>query len=317
MEYNKMIDELVSGDRIEGFYVLKDGGLKTTVSGKPFFSGVLSDQSGSVDIKIWDYSGPLGSSPSDIGRVIKIRGEVSEYKGMLQVTVSHIRLADGNDHYDLSRLVPTAPIDVSAEMRCVEEMIDSMADADYRAVAKEMLRRHAEAFRTIPAAKSVHHSFLSGLLMHTVNMMKLADFLSGQYSQVIDRSLLLTGTLLHDFAKEIEFTFSELGIVTEYSVKGQLLGHLVMGAREAGEVCQMLGIPETKSVLLQHMILSHHGEPEYGAAVRPMCAEAELLSYIDMIDSRMEIYAENLPAVPVGSFSGRIFSLEKKIYHHE
>lgn len=132
-----------------------------------------------------------------------------------------------------------------------------------------MLERHLETFRSIPAAKSVHHSFLSGLLMHTANMLCLADFLAGQYSQIIDRSLLLTGTLLHDFAKEKEFTFSQLGVVTDYSRKGQLLGHLVMGAQEIAQVAAELGTPEEKSLLLQHMILSHHGEPEFGAAVKP------------------------------------------------
>ena len=152
--------------------------------------------------------------------------------------------------------------------------------------------------------------------MHTRDMLRLADFLAGQYGAVINRDLLLAGTLLHDFAKEQEFARSELGLVTDYSVKGQLLGHLVMGAQEAADAAREAGIPEEKSVLLQHMFLSHHGEPEYGAAVRPMCAESELLSEIDIIDSRMEIYREQLAQVPEGAFSGRIFALDKKIYHH-
>ena len=90
-----------------------------------------------------------------------------------------------------------------------------------------------------------------------------------------------------------------------------------MGAQEVGALCAELGTPEEKSLLLQHMILSHHGEPDFGAAVRPMFAEAELLSQIDMLDSRMEIYAETLPNVPAGTFSSRIFALDKRIYHHE
>lgn len=317
MDYNKRIADFSCGDRVEGFYILKDAQLKATVSGKPFLSGAISDQSGSIDLKVWDYSGPVGSNSSDQGRVVKIRGEVSEYKGLLQITLSNIRMAQDSDVFDASQLVPSAPIVSGIELGYVKDMIASISDPDYRAVASEMLHRHLEAFTSIPAAKSVHHSFLNGLLMHTSNMMKLADFLSGQYCGVIDRSLLLTGTLLHDFAKEVEFSFSELGIVTDYSVKGQLIGHLVMGAQEAAEVCSSLKIPESKSVLLQHLILSHHGEPDFGAAVRPMCAEAELLSYIDMIDSRMEIYAEALPSVPIGSFSNRIFALEKRIYHHD
>ena len=316
MEYDKPIADMIPGDEVEGFYILKDAHQKTTAAGKPFLSGSIADRSGSMDIKVWDYSGPVGGTPSDTGKVIKLRGVVSEFKGMPQLTVSRIRMAAPADRYDTAALVPVAPIDPDEALNDIRRMLDSLTDADYRAAAKTMLQRHLEAFRQIPAAKSVHHSFLSGLLMHTSNMLKMADFLAGLYAEIIDRSLLLTGTLLHDFAKEREFVFSDLGIVTDYSTKGQLLGHLVMGAQEAAEVCSEVGVPEEKSVLLQHLILSHHGEPEFGAAVRPMCAEAELLSYIDLIDSRMEIYAENLPDVPVGTFSNRIFSLDKKIYHH-
>ena len=312
MEYNKLIAELHTGDDVEGFYVLKDAFLKTTAAGKPFLSGVLADRSGVIDLKVWDYSGPIGARPDDIGRVVKIRGQVSEFKGAPQLTAGRIRMADGNDQYDLSALVPTAPIDADARVAEIERMIDSMEDGEYQSVARTMLARHLDAFRSIPAAKSVHHSFLSGLLMHTSNMLRLADFLAGLYGEIIDRSLLLTGTLLHDFAKEKEFTFSGLGLVTDYSLPGQL----IMGAQEVQQCAQELGISEEKSLLLQHMILSHHGEPEFGAAVRPMCAEAELLSEIDLIDSRMEIYAEALQDLPVGSFSNRIFALDKKIYRH-
>ena len=310
MEYNKLIAELHTGDDVEGFYVLKDAFLKTTAAGKPFLSGVLADRSGVIDLKVWDYSGPIGARSDDIGRVVKIRGQVSEFKGAPQLTAGRIRMADGNDQYDLSALVPTAPIDADARVAEIERMIDSMEDREYQSVARTMLARHLDAFRSIPAAKSVHHSFLSGLLMHTSNMLRLADFLAGLYGEIIDRSLL------HDFAKEKEFTFSGLGLVTDYSLPGQLIGHLVMGAQEVQQCAQELGISEEKSLLLQHMILSHHGEPEFGAAVRPMCAEAELLSEIDLIDSRMEIYAEALQDLPVGSFSNRIFALDKKIYRH-
>ena len=115
-----------------------------------------------------------------------------------------------------------------------------------------------------------------------------------------------------------EFSLSPVGLVSDYSVSGQLLGHLVMGAQEAAEVCRELNVPEEKSVLLQHLILSHHGEPEFGAAVVPQCAESELLSYIDMIDSRMEIYRETLEKTPLGAFSDRVFALDnKRIFHHK
>lgn len=316
MEYNKPISDMCPGMDVEGFYILRAAALKTTNSGKPFLSGTICDRTGSVEIKVWDYSGPIGARADDAGRVVKIRGSVSEYRGALQVSVHRIRMAEAADTYDKSLLVPTAPIDADAALADVQRLVASIADADYRSVAETMLARHLDAFRRIPAGKTVHHSFLSGLLMHTYNMLRAADFLAELYPEVIDRSLLLTGTLLHDFAKEREFTFSDLGIVTEYSTAGQLLGHLVMGAQEVADVARELAIAEEKSLLLQHLLLSHHGEPDFGAAVRPMCAEAELLSYIDLIDSRMEIYAETLPSVPAGGFSQRIFALEKKIYHH-
>lgn len=314
MEYDKQISEMNYGDDVEGFYFLKDACLKTSAAGKPFFSGTVADRSGSMEVKVWDYSGPI--SGADAGKIVKLRGKISEFKGAPQFIAGRIRLAEAGDRYDLGRLVPVAPIDVDARLQEVERLIVSIEDSDYRNVAQLLFDRHREALRNIPAAKSVHHSFLSGLLMHTSNMLRAADFLSGLYGNIIDRSLLLTGTLLHDFAKEREFTFSSLGIVTDYSVKGQLLGHLVMGAQEAAEAAREVGMPEEKSLLLQHLILSHHGEPEFGAAVKPVCAEAELLSYIDLIDSRMEIYEESLADVPEGTFSSRIFALDRKIYHH-
>jgi 3'-5' exoribonuclease len=202
-------------------------------------------------------------------------------------------------------------------MEYVQDLIASMEDEDYRLLCAEMLDRHMASFGKIPAAKNVHHSFLSGLLMHTSSMLRIADFLATEiYPTVVNRSLLLAGTLLHDFGKEKEYDFSELGLVTDKSVEGMLVGHLVLGAEEVGEVGRKLGIPEEKLLLLRHMLLSHNGTPEFGAAVIPSTAEAELLSYIDMLDSRMEIYAETFETLEPGKFSDRVFSLDKKIYNH-
>ena len=316
MEYDLPIARMARGIDVEGFYLLRSAFSKVTASGKPFLTAVLADESGTVEAKVWDYTGPIGER--DAGKVIKIRGSVSDYRGALQITVDKLRLATDDDHVDVSRLVSVAPIDREAGYDGVKALVSTIEDADYRAVCEEMLRRHEAAFRTIPAAKSVHHGFLSGLLMHTLNMLRLADFLSAQYADTVDRSLLLTGTLLHDFAKEQEFTFSDLGLVTDYSTKGQLLGHLVMGAQEVGEAAAQLGIPEEKSVLLQHLLLSHHGEPQFGAAVLPQCAEAELLSLIDQIDSRMEIYREVLAPLKAGEFSQRVFALDnRRVYKHQ
>ena len=314
MDYNKFISELNVGDEIEGFYILKGAFPKVTAAGKPFLSATLSDKTGTVEAKVWDYSGPIGSP--DAGKVIKIRGTVGEFRGTPQLTVERIRLANERDCYDTSALVPVAPIDVETTMFEMEALISSIRDDDYRAICQTVLKRHYDEWKNIPAAKSVHHGFLNGLLMHTYTMMKIAEFLAGLYADIVDRSLLLAGTFLHDFGKQQEFTFSQLGLVTDYSIKGQLLGHLVIGAQEVAALARELGISDEKSVLLQHLILSHHGEPEYGAAVKPICAESELLSQIDMMDSRMEIFRETMQGMQVGEVSGRIFALDKRVYKH-
>ena len=315
MEYDKKIADFGVGDQVEGFYILKAAQGRVTANGRPFLNAALSDRTGVIDAKCWDYPGPIGIA--DEGKVVKIRGTVSEFRGALQLTVERLRLAEASDNYDRAALVPVAPVDTETAFAEVKRIVESIEDEDYRAICREMLSRKGETFCTIPAAKSVHHSFLGGLLMHTSQMLRLADFLSGLYADTVDRSLLLSGTLLHDFSKAEEFNFSNLGMVTDYSVKGQLLGHLVMGAREVAELATQLGVPEEKSILLQHLLLSHHGQPEFGAAVVPQCAEAELLSLIDMVDSRMEIYREAMDETPLGTFSKRIFALEKRIYHHE
>lgn len=314
MEYNKTIQTMTPGDEVEGFYILKTATPKVATNGKPFLTGAISDRTGAMELKVWDYTGPL--SAADEGTVVKVRGTVGEYRGTPQFTAGRIRPAAEDDPVDVSALVPTAPIDRRRVMEDLRETVNTIADPDYRAVAEDMLTAHGDALEAIPAAKSVHHAFLGGLLMHTANMLRLADFLAGMYPETVDRSLLLAGTLLHDMAKEQEFVFSQLGLATDYSVRGQLLGHLVMGAQETAAAAARLGVPEEKSVLLQHLILSHHGEPEFGAAVRPLCAEAELLSLIDAIDSRMEIYRETYETMDADTFSPRIFALEKKIFKH-
>ncbi len=314
MEYNKSITDMRPGDEVEGFYVLRSAAVRVANTGKPFLSGSLADIGGFIESVAWDYAGPVNGD--DVGKVVKIRGRVGSYRRGPQLIIDRLRLAGERDSYDVGRLVKCAPIDREETMRELHELLESIDDADYRAVALLALERRGEVLQSIPAAKSFHHGFLGGLLMHTANMLRIADFLAGMYAETVDRGLLLTGTLLHDIAKYREFRFSELGLVAEYSNEGHLLGHIFMGALEASELCRELGVPEQKAVLLEHLVLSHHGEPDFGSAIVPMCAEAELLSLIDRIDSRMEIYSEELAKVKPNHFSERIYALDKKIFNH-
>ena len=315
MEFNKWVADLDIGDEIEGYYILKTAQIKTSNSGKPFLAANMADRSGAIDAKFWDYNGSIGIQ--DEGSVVKLRGSVSEYRGTLQLILTRLRPVQEDDQYNLSELVPVAPIDEEAGWQELQDMVTGLKDKDYQAVCRKVLEKYGDRFRFIPGGKSMHHSFVNGLLMHTLYMARIADHLAGVYPEVVDRDLLVAGTILHDVAKCDEFVTSPLGLVTEYSVKGELLGHLVMGAQAVAEAAKELGVPEEKSVLLQHMLLSHHGDPAFGAAVRPVCAESELLSMIDLIDSRMEIYKETMEELEVGSFSKRVFALDKKIYRHK
>jgi len=313
MEYDLGIMDMRVNDEVEGFYILSRAEVKKTKDGKAYLNATLSDCTGSIPAKMWDFHANVDES---VGNVVKIRGNVSEYNGALQFTIQRMRPATEADRYDIAGLVPTAPIDTQERLAEVREIMESIEDEDYKAVCRYMLDRHLNSFPNIPAAKSVHHAFRSGLLMHTSNMLRTANFLASQYADTVDRSLLLAGTMLHDMNKEKEFDFSALGLVSAYSLKGDMLGHLVMGAQEVAAAAAELGIPEEKSVLLQHMLLSHHGSREMGAAVEPRCAEAELLSMIDLMDAHMEVYRETLMSTPVGSFSEKVYALDKRIYNH-
>lgn len=309
------IKDFVPGS-IEGFYLLKSAVQKTASNGKPYLQAVIKDKTGEIPAVKWSYDGALGEKPD--GKIIKIRGSISEYKGSLQVTIDLVRLAREGDPYVESDLIASAPINADDALKELWDIINhEITDEEYRAIVTSILSDD-KLFSEIPAAKSVHHAFRHGLLMHTRNMAKTAVFLSSIYP-VVNKSLLIAGTILHDVAKEYEFALNEVGLVSDYTANGRLLGHLVMGAQLVSDVCTRnnIGMNNGKCMLLQHMILSHHGQPEFGAAVVPMCAEAELLSLIDLIDARMETYSEALESVPQGQFSGKLFALgNKQIYQH-
>ena len=188
MEYNKPINAMTPGDEIEGYYILKSANPKVAANGKPFLTGALSDRTGTMELKVWDYAGPL--TAADEGTVVKVQGTVGEYRGTAQFTAARIRQAVQEDPVDVSALVPTAPIDCGAAMENLRRAAASITDPDYRAVAEAMLEAHGETLASIPAAKSVHHAFLGGMLMHTANMMKIADFLAGMNPETIERSMM-------------------------------------------------------------------------------------------------------------------------------
>ena len=308
---NAPLRSLTPGERFRGYYLLKSAQTATASNGKPYLSFRLADNSGELPGKLWDYAGAITSL--DAGQTVWASGRVDSYQDQIQLAPDSFRLADEIDEIDLSRLVPTAPHDAQRMMAYVEQTLGSLADADYRGVCLKLLERHREDFACLPGAKAMHHAFLHGLLMHTAMMMRQADFFARLYSDVVNRDLLLAAAFLHDIGKLAEFSTSPLGLVSDYSKEGRLLGHLFLGAEEAGQAARELGIPEEKRLLLQHLIVSHHGKAEFGAIQPPKCAEAELLAQIDMIDSRMEMFRTAYLDTPAGEFSRqRVWGLDNQ-----
>ena len=316
---HQFLNDVPCGENFEGFYLCKSYAVQKKADGKEYFRVDVADKSGQIHGVCWEDPGRFDVSHKSIGTIVHLKGTMGEYRDVPQIRVFAIRQAtdaDKND-YDAGDIVEAAPIDEEEAKQQMCQMLDSIADDEYRLVAKTVYTAIEAKFTTIPAGKTVHHSFRGGLLMHTWNMMKLACSVAEIYGSFIDRSLLLCATFLHDIAKIQEFDLSDLGLVQDYSTQGQLLGHLYMGAVEVQKICEKLNVATEKSLLLQHMILSHHGEPEKGAVVQPKCAEAEALHLIDLMDSRLEIYAEEYEQLTPGQFTPKKnWALDHRVFRN-
>lgn len=316
----KTLKDLQTGEEFTGFVVLKNFILQNKATGEPYFRVEVADKSMAMQGICWEDPAKFNVTRENIGSIIKIKGTRNEYNGQPQFRIYNVRQATREDeqYYDVDALIDSAPIDIDSATEDVLYLINSLEDEEYKQVCLYVFEQNKEKFTTIPAGKTVHHSFRGGLLMHTHNMMEIADFVANQYEDVIDRSLLVASTFLHDMAKIQEFSLTEQNLVSEYSKEGQLLGHIYMGASNIREVCERLGISEEKTLMLQHMVLSHHGEGEMGSPVTPHCAEAEALHIIDLLDSRLEIYSEEYKNLEPGEFSSKKnWALDHRIYRNK
>lgn len=317
---HQFLKDIPVGESFEGFYLCKSYAIQKKADGKEYFRVDVADHSAQIHGVCWEEPGKFDVTHKSIGTIIHLKGTMGEYRDVPQIRVFAVRQAKESDrsNYDVGDIVEAAPIDVEEIKLQVAQMLDTIADDEYRLVAKTVYTAIEEKFATIPAGKTVHHSFRGGLLMHTWNMMKLANSVAETYAGILDRSLLLCATFLHDIAKIQEFELSELGLVSDYSKPGQLLGHLYMGAVEVQKICEKLNVSAEKTLLLQHMILSHHGEPEKGAVVQPKCAEADALHMIDLMDSRLEIYAEEYAQLEPGQFTPKKnWALDHRVYRNK
>lgn len=304
-----MLENLKTNQTIEGVFLLKSLSTKTTKAGKNYFDIVLCDRYAELPCKMWDVPSYLLEEPLPAGDVVYANFQVEEYEGNFQGRISFLRPVLLTDSYDKSELVPTSPIEPEKIYNYIMKTVSEFKNEELRSIVEFVYKENKELLLYMPAAKSVHHDFVGGLLFHTFGMLRTATALSQIYPSV-NKELLCTGVLLHDIYKTREFTTSPVGLVTEYSPCGNLLGHISMGATYISKVCDKLNISEELSMILQHMILSHHGEPEMGSAISPRVLEAKLLNLCDTIDAQVEIFGKALKDVEPGNFSQKVFALK-------
>lgn len=260
--------------------------------------------------KIWRFE---NNGLYETGDVIEIEYTVDNYKGRPQLNISSIKKADSQL---ASQFVPSSEYDGKSVFSMLLEKANNFSDADFKKIVTHIMLENREKLEVYPAAFRLHHAIVGGLMLHTASIVEMAEKICQIYPNV-NRELLLSGAILHDVAKTFEMETGKTGLCTGYSVGGELIGHLVKGAMYIENTAAKLGVDYDKAVLLEHMVLSHHGEPEYGSPVRPMFLEAEILSTLDSLDATIFEINNATGKVEAGKFTDRQWALDnRKLYNH-
>ncbi len=287
----KYIEEYREGEKCSGTYLCKTKQNLKTKNGKSYYSLVLQDKTGIADAKVWDLNN--GIEDFDSMDYIHVDGLVTSFQGNLQWNVSRIRKSAEGD-YDPKEYLPSTKKDVAAMYRELTGYVEGIRNpylhqlaASYFVQDKDFIKK----FKGHSAAKSIHHSFIGGLLEHTLGVVKICDLIAKNYP-VIHRDLLLTAALFHDIGK-----IEELNVfpANDYTDDGQLLGHIFIGTEEVGRRIETIpDFPKKLATELQHCLLSHHGELEFGSPKKPAIVEAVALSHADNMDAKLQAMAELL-----------------------
>lgn len=294
-----LIRQLGNQDEFVGFYLLKSLEIKQTNSTPPkdYLDMMLCDASGELPAKLWDASPTDKETFFPMG-LVKLKGLVQTYRDKLQVKILQIRPAKAEDGVKLTDFIRSAPISSGELVQTIRNAVNGIADDEIREVVRFCVGKVEEKLEHAPAAKTHHHAYFGGLAYHMVRMLELGDFLCGQ-RPFLNADLLKAGIILHDIAKPEEMV-AQLGIVSEYSVQGRLVGHIAMASNWITEAAVRLGIGlESPKVLsLQHLVLSHHNLGEWGSPVQPQMAEAVALHFIDAIDAKLQMVEDALNTTP-------------------
>ena len=300
---------MIKGQMFDGYLLVRSAAQRTSSNGSKYLDLTLCDISGDVNAKFWDSLTP----PPAVASVIRIRGMMQEYNNRAQLRIDKMREITEADDVDMSVLTPVAPYPPKQMLDEISECINDMKDEQLRILLRSRLHECGEQLSYYPAATKLHHAERSGLLHHTTTMLKAAKAICGIYT-TLDSDLLCAGVILHDLCKLKEINADELGMATDYTREGNLIGHLVMGVAELHRLGKQLCVRDELLMLLEHMILSHHDLPEYGSPKPPMFPEAEVLHVLDLLDARMFEMNRELANVQPGSFTERVWSLDRRLY---
>lgn len=311
------IANLKPDDEVTDFFLVKNSALKTGSNHKVYLDITLADKTGDINAKKWDVSEDEAALFSTIkdGSIVKIKAVVSEWNGIRQMKVTRLRLLADTDEILMNDFVKAAPEDPKEMFEYIRTQAESIKETALSKLCVEALDENKEKLLYYPAAKSNHHAELGGLLYHTRRMLSMGIQACSVYTN-LDKDWVIAGVIMHDMEKLNEIESNEFGISSGYTMKGNLLGHIVMGAIKLEERAKAVGLSEEKTIMLQHMIIAHHNEPEFGSPVRPCFAEAELLHHLDMIDARMYDFEAALAGVEKGNFSERIRTLDGRMLYN-
>ena len=309
------LDEIDNRGTLQGFVFVRSCDRKTAKNGSVYLDLMVNDGEQDVAAKIWDYKGAEAEQPA-ANSVILVRGTLNLYNGQPQLRIERYRAANEKDDVDINKFVPSATFPGQKMYDEILWIVDRFEDDELKRLTKAVLEEYKTRIIDLPAAFRLHHAVRGGLLMHTLSICRLAQCVASLYPAV-DGELLLAGAILHDIAKSDEFNLSPTGLVDSYTVRGILVGHLVKGAMIVDEIGRQLGISEDLLTLVEHMLISHHGLPEFGAAVRPSFLEAEILSQLDTLDANIYEIEAVVKGVQSGGFSTKVWALnDRKFYNH-
>ena len=296
---------------ITSSFVVVSKQAKPKKSGELYLALVLADRTGHLEAKMWDnVSDHINCFEQD--DFIKVRGLINKFNGRFQLTLHKVRsLRDAEVEFD--DYLPRTTKDVNVLWCTLGEFVSSFRDPHLKALVEAFMAdpQIEQAYKTAPAAKSLHHAFIGGLLDHVVSLFQLCDLACRNYPDMINRDLLLTGAFLHDIGKVQELTFARS---FTYTTRGQLLGHMIIELEMLQQKLALLpGFPEEYKTLIEHLIISHHGKYEFGSPKMPMFPEALMLHYLDDLDSKMESMRAHFLREPEAEWTTYNASLERPL----